>query len=461
MPLDIKFRPLTFKEVIGQDVPVTILRSIISQKKYGSAYLFSGPSGVGKTTMGRIFSKAILCDASVDGEPCCACPSCISFQEEKHYGYRELDSASFGGKDDMVKLRDDAAFLSIEKKKIILLDECHDISKQGQDALLKQVEQCPPHLMYIFCTTEPEKINKTLRKRCIHFQFSKVDSFPIIDRLKFVCQKENLSFEEAALHLIANKANGHVRDSLKLLEEASFLGDITEESVRKISCDNTELISTVLINLGSNLPAAIGACKKISSVMSNWDFYEQLLSLVSDSVKLFYGYDDFLPQRKEILIKLRDIHGSNLCEFLSYLTTRDKFIDRVGLYSDIILLHYKFCSKGFQPQIPVQPQVAVQNEVAAVVPESPTSIAEPSPITHAQLTKMSPREQSKVLRELRKSPHNKVEKEETQKVPEEWPLPKEERRQGISSFEETELTPLEFSKGLVFGRRQDGRMARN
>jgi DNA polymerase III subunit gamma/tau len=452
MPLDIKFRPLTFKEVIGQDVPVTILRNIISQKKYGSAYLFSGPSGTGKTTCGRIFSKAILCDAPVDGEPCCICSSCISFQEERHFGYRELDSASYGGKDDMVKLRDDAAFLSVAKKKIILLDECHDISKQGQDALLKQVEQCPPHLMYIFCTTEPEKINKTLRKRCIHFQFSKVDSLSIIDRLKIVCKKENLSFEELALHLIADKANGHVRDSLKLLEEASFLGAITQESVRKVSCDNTELIFTVLINLGKDLPKAVDACKKISSVMSNWDFYEQLIGLVSDAVKVFYGYDDFLPQRKELLIKLRDTHGSNLFEFLNYLMTRDKFVDRVGLYSDIILLHYKFCSNGFQPQVSVQAPV-VPN-VVIVSQEPPVALASSSPITRAQLSKMSIKEQSKILREVRKSSLNKAEKEEPQKVPDEWPLPRDERHQG-TSFEETELTPLEFSKLLLGGRGGD------
>ncbi len=200
MPFDTKFRPSTFKDVIGQDVTVTILRTIVSQKKYGSAYLFSGPSGVGKTTIGRIFSKAVLCDAPIDGEPCGKCDSCLSFQEEKNFGYRELDSASYGSKEDMVKLRDEASFLAFGKKKIILLDECQDISKQGQDALLKQVEQCPPHLMYIFCTTEPEKIKGTLRKRCIHFQFSKVDPVPILDRLKEVCNKESLSFEESALH---------------------------------------------------------------------------------------------------------------------------------------------------------------------------------------------------------------------------------------------------------------------
>jgi DNA polymerase III subunit gamma/tau len=450
MPFDTKFRPLTFKDVIGQEVPVTILRTIISQKKYGSAYLFSGPSGVGKTTVGRIFSKAILCNAPVAGDPCCVCESCLSFQEEKHFGYRELDSASYGGKDDMVKLRDDAAFLSIEKKKIILLDECHDISKQGQDALLKQVEQCPPHLMYIFCTTEPEKLNKTLRKRCIHFQFSKVDSNPIISRLKEVCQKENLTFDESALQLIANKAGGHVRDSLKLLEEASFLGMITEDSVRKISCDNTDLIFTIVSNIGQNLPEAISACKKVSFLMSNWDCYEQLLSLVNDAVKLFYGYDDFIPQRKEMLIKLRDVHGSSLVEFLNYLTTRDKFVDRVGFYSDVILMHYKFCSKGFQPQVSTQ-QPIVQNEVITASEPQKVPETQPSLFTHSQLMRKSAGDQQKILREAR-SNQKTVEKADPEKVSKEWSLSKEEGRQGTPGFRQKELSPLEFSNILIGGR---------
>jgi DNA polymerase III subunit gamma/tau len=452
MALDTKFRPLTFKEVIGQDVSVSILRAIIFQKKYGSAYLFSGPSGVGKTTVGRIFSKAILCESPVDGDPCCTCSSCQLFHEDKHFGYRELDAASFGGKDDMIKLRDDAAFLSIEKKKIILLDECHDISKQGQDALLKQVEQCPSHLIYIFCTTEPEKVNKTLRKRCVHFQFSKVDSTPILERLKVVCQQEGLVWEESALEFIADKSLGHVRDSLKLLEEVSFLGPITIDSVRKVSCDYSDLVFSVLANLGRDLPSSIESCKKASAILSNWDFYEQMLSMVSDAVKLFYGYDGFLPQRKEMLIKLRDIHGSTLLEFLNYLITRDKYVDRIGLYSDIVLLHYKFCSNGFQPQVPVQPVSKVQS----IEPQQDsiavsTAQASSPQITHAQLSKMSIKDRAAVLRSQRK-PHNIGEKEEPQKVPVEWSLPKEERRPGAVSFEEKELTPLEFSKLLVGGR---------
>jgi DNA polymerase III subunit gamma/tau len=449
--LDIKYRPPTFDEVIGQDVIITILKHIVEEKQYRSAYLFSGPSGTGKTTNGRIFSKAILCDAPIKGNPCCKCPSCLLFQEEKHFGYMELDSASYGGKDDMIQLRDDAAFLSIEKKKIILLDECHDISKQGQDALLKQVEQCPPHLIYIFCTTEPQNIKEPLRKRCMNFQFSKVDSNPIIDRLKLVCKAENIEYEEEALQLISSRSEGHVRDAIKLLEESSYLGKITVKSVQQISCDFSDLIFLVISNLGHNLPAAIDACKKISSLISCYEFYNQLLLMVSDSVKLFYGYNEFIPQRKELLTKLRDIHGSNLLEFLNYLVTRDKFVDGVGLYSDIMLLHYKFCSNGFQAQTVIvnpNPTNIVQSNVEISEPIK-TSVVESNatPMAkHEDLMKMPKKDMTKVLREYHNTPKG-VEIKEEQKVSESWPLPKIDNK-NILSFEEKEMSPLEFSKTI-------------
>lgn len=453
MPLDTKYRPGTFDDVVGQDVVVSILKAIVLQKKFTSAYMFSGPSGVGKTTLGRIFSKAVLCEATIGGNPCGTCSSCKSFSEEKHFGYRELDAASFGGKEDMVRLRDDAAFLSLSNKKIILLDECHDISKQGQDALLKQVEQCPPHLIYIFCTTEPEKVKPTLRKRCSHFQVSCVDSDKIFERLKQVCSVESIQFDEEALKVIAYRARGHVRDSLKYLEEASYLGPINTESVQKVIPDYSQHVFYILSNLGGNLSEALTACKKLGGLISVKDLYDEILSLVTDAVKLLYGFDDFIPSRRDQLIRLRDIHGSNLIEFMNYLLTRDKFVDKVGLQSDIILLHYKFCSNGFKPVAPVTTQVP---SIPVSVPEiSPIPVSvqsdSSSNITHAQLSKMSIVDRSKALRSTRNQIQNGIEKEEPQKVPLKWSLPKEER-QGTSSLEEEELTSLEFSRLLVGGR---------
>jgi DNA polymerase III subunit gamma/tau len=415
------------------------------------------------TTIGRIFAKAVLCSAPINGNPCGSCESCRLFEEEKNFNYTELDAASVGGKEDMVKLKDDAAFVSVGNKKIILLDEAHDISKQGQDALLKQVEQCPEHLIYLFCTTEPEKLKPTLKKRCTHFQLSRVTADLIFNRLKQVCEQEKLVFEENALRIIADCSNGHVRDSLKALEEASYLGSITVDTVAKISVDYTEQIFEILVNLGSNLPQSLEISKSITTYISVWDLYEQMILMVSDATKVLYGYEDFLPKRKELLIRLRDTHGFSLIEFLSYLMTREKFIDRIGLQSDIMLLHYKFCNGSFKPQVSEQKVPAsVSTAISAAIPSQPTPEQAPSSspsgttaMTHAQLMALPTAERQVMLRKQRSSAlHNPgLKKEESQKIANEWSLPKEER-QGSDSSDVIgqELTPLEFSRLMVGGR---------
>lgn len=454
MGLDIKYRPKNFKDVIGQDVAVTILSSSVTLNKYSSSYLFSGPSGVGKTTIARIFAKAIMCANSINGNPCEICESCKQFDDEKNFDYLELDAASVGGKEEMVKLKDDAAFVPMGKKKIILLDECHDISKQGQDALLKQVEQCPPHLIYLFCTTEPEKLKPTLRKRCTQFQFNRVAPDLIYKRLKQVCDYEKIIYEDEALKGIAEKADGHVRDSLKLLEEATYFGSVTVQSIAKIMVDYTAMVADILGNLGTNLPKALELCKEITMYIPVWELYEQMVCLVTDAVKVIYGYEDFLPKRKEILIRLRDIHGCNLIEFMNYLISREKFIDRIGLTSDIILLHYKFCTSGFKPQIPEQKIVLEQPIVVQTpLPEKAPSVIAPA-VTHNMLMSLPLKDRLEKIIESRSNVKlDGQNKEENQKLPNQWSLPKEEIRGADSSdVYQGELTPLEFSRLLVGGR---------
>lgn len=459
MGIDTKYRPKIFDDVIGQDVAVTILRSSVKNKKYSSAYLYSGPSGVGKTTIGRIFAKAVLCKSPLDGNPCGTCPSCVSFDEEKNFGYTEVDAASVGGKDDMIKLKDDAAFISIENKKILLIDECQDISNQGQDALLKQVEQCPDHLIYLFCTTEAEKIKPTLRKRCLQFQFSRVKAELIEGRLKQVCDSENIVYDEIALRTLADRSDGHVRDSLKMLEEVNYFGPVTLESISKVFVDYSNDICEILLNLGSNLAKSIELSKKLSLYISVEEFYEQMLIMVSDSVKVLYGYMDFLPKRKDLLIKLRNTHGTNLIEFMNFLISRDKFIEKIGLQSDIVLLHYKFCANGFKPVVPVITENKNTQEVVPVIPDEvqnesdqPTCPPPSNSLSHAKLMSVPWHDRAKLLSETRMS-QKTVEGEDDPRIPYQWSLPKEERQGSDSSdLIENELSPLEFSRLLIGGR---------
>ena len=449
LKLATKYRPFLFDDVIGQEAVVRILKATVRKGSYESSYLFSGPSGVGKTTAGRILAKAILCEQTNDGNPCNTCQSCKRFDEDQHFGYRELDAASFGGKEDMVRLRDEAYFQAVGGKKILLIDECHDISRQGQDALLKQVEESPEHLVYIFCTTEPDSMKKALRDRCMEFQVSKVDTETIAVRLEYICLKEGFECDKGALRLIADLSKGHVRNAIQTLEEVSYLGPISVDNFKAISKNYDEDVYAILSNLGTALDKALEACRRASSLISVSDLYNSIIAMLGDTAKVIYGYGDFLPERLRYLQSLKDLHGFRVLELMNYLLSRDKIVDRIGLQSDIILLHYKYASNGFQPSVSVKSSTESSPVVTPNIPQT-QSVEPVESISHAQLSKMSLKDRSKTLRDQRKN-HKDDEKTEPERVPSQWPLPKEQRL-GESSFDDEELSPEEFSRLLVGGR---------
>lgn len=412
--------------------------------------MLSGPTGVGKTSIGRIFANAVLCEAPVNGNPCTKCESCKLFAEERHFAYKELDAASVGGKDAMVKLRDDAYFQSVYVKKIILIDECQDITRQGQDALLKQLEECPDHLIYIFCTTDPDQIKKTIRDRCMIFQISKVSDELLVQRLKHIADTEKLTYDPAVLGLIARRADGCVREAINSITSLSYMGDITEVNFNVIYRNYDEEVYNILANIGVDLNAAIGACRKASTFLSIGELYGLILSLLSDSAKYIYGYIGLSPSRIELVSRLKDIHGANILELLNHLISRDKYIDRAGLDSDIVLLHYKYGS--LQPKSITVAKAETQTQLVALEPNMSQDQKETRQIvSHADLLKMSSSDRCKVLREQRDT-FKMVKAENLEIVPSEWPLLKE-KISGESNAENDELSPEQFSNRLIGGRR--------
>lgn len=442
MKLAQKYRPKKFSDVLGQDNVVEILRAVVKQGVFGSAYMLSGPRGVGKTTTGRIFAKAILCEGSIDGEPCGKCSSCLSFENETHYGYIELDAASSGGKENMVRLRDEAEYQSVTKYKIILLDECHDITGQGQDALLNQLEKCPKHLIYIFCTTEPDQMKPTVRDRCMHLPVFKVPSNLITNRLKFICEQEKLSYEEKALQVLVDGSGGHVRNAISSLEEIAYLGSINLANVNRVIRNFDNEIFEILANLGKDLKKVVDIYRRVSGYLSVLDFYNQILSMISDASKLLYGYENFPEERKVILNKLKDIHGFSLLEFLNYFISRDRYIDKMGVEGDLIIMHYKFCANNFVPP------TVVQQKETVIKPQTVTPQKQNSAPSYADFQKMDLATKSRILREQRKTQN--IEQTEAEIVPVNWPLPKEERKK-IAGDEDI-LSPQEFSMNLLGGR---------
>jgi len=448
--LDRKYRPSIFGEVLGQDPVIDVLKAIVCKKLYRSAYMFEGPSGTGKTSSGRIFSKAILCESPINSDPCNKCDSCVLFDKEQHFGYRELDAATVGGKDDMVRLRDEAYSIPVSGKRIILIDEAQDISSQGQDALYKQLEECPDHLIYIFCTTEPEKIKKPLRDRCVEFSFSKVSTSSIFNQIKLICDKENISYEESALQHIAENAGGHVRSAIKNLEKVSCLGAITENIVRSMYKNYDEEIFEMLKFLGKDLKKVMEMYKKVSNHLSSNEIYNRILALVNDGANFLYGHGDFSSKRREMASHLRDIHGFGLLEFLKYLIEHDRFMN---IESDLLVLHYKFGAQNFVPKtIPIKDnsnnnQVDINNNNNL---QQNTTV----PIlSYSELSKKSIKERCEILRKQRMTQKSE-QAQETENVPEQWPLPKEERF-GEDSLDDEILSPQDFTRDLVGGRGGD------
>ncbi|MCX6724414.1 MAG: DNA polymerase III subunit gamma/tau [Candidatus Staskawiczbacteria bacterium] len=215
-----KYRPQKFSEVIGQEHVVQTLTNSIKGSNISHAYLFSGPRGSGKTTIARLFAKAINCQNSVLAEPCNKCSSCLEIMQGKSMDLIEIDAASHTGVDDVRQLIEGIKFAPVKSKyKIFIIDECHQLSKSAANALLKTLEEPPAHAIFLLATTESHKMIPTILSRCQKFDFKRLQITEIIKKLEFISKKENIKFDDSALSLIALNSRGSFRDAESLLDE--------------------------------------------------------------------------------------------------------------------------------------------------------------------------------------------------------------------------------------------------
>lgn len=223
-----KYRPMTFDTVVGQEALTTTLKNAISSGRLAHAYLFCGPRGVGKTTCARIFAKTINClSPMANGEACGECESCKAFNEQRSYNIHELDAASNNSVEDIRQLIDQVRIPpQIGKYKVFIIDEVHMLSQAAFNAFLKTLEEPPHHAIFILATTEKHKLLPTILSRCQIYDFNRMSVDNIVYHLKNVAEKEGIAAEEAALNVIAQKADGGMRDALSIFDQvASFCGN--------------------------------------------------------------------------------------------------------------------------------------------------------------------------------------------------------------------------------------------
>ena len=228
-----KWRPKTFDDVVGQEHITATLKNEVAAGKFSHAYLFTGSRGTGKTTCSKIVAKAVNCERPVDGNPCNECAACRGIDDGSVLDVVEIDAASNNGVDNIRQLREEAYFLpSVVKYRVYILDECHMLSQGAVNALLKILEEPPEHVVFILATTEIHKVLPTILSRCQRFDFHRIRSRVIADRLLYIAEQESFSLADDAALLIARLSDGGMRDALSLLDLcASFGTDITVQAV--------------------------------------------------------------------------------------------------------------------------------------------------------------------------------------------------------------------------------------
>ena len=310
-----KFRPAEFSEVKGQEHIVTTLQNQIKANRIGHAYLFCGTRGTGKTSIAKIFAKAVNCESPVDGSPCGECATCKSIAAGTSMNVIEIDAASNNGVDNIREIRENVAYSPTEGKyKVYIIDEVHMLSIGAFNALLKTLEEPPEYVIFILATTEAHKIPITILSRCQRYDFKRITAETICARLSELMDKESVEVEEKALRYIAKAADGSMRDALSLLDQciAFYLGKkLTYDNVLEVlGALDTDVYSSLLRKIiKKDIPAVMGDVESIvmqgrelSQFVTEFIQYLRNLLFVQSADHL----EDFLEVSSENLAQLKE-----------------------------------------------------------------------------------------------------------------------------------------------------------
>jgi DNA polymerase-3 subunit gamma/tau len=324
-----KFRPDSFADVKGQDHIVKTLKNQISADRVGHAYLFCGTRGTGKTSVAKIFAKAVNCEHPVDGNPCNECATCRAIAAGASMNVIEIDAASNNGVDNIREIREEVTYRPTEGRyKVYIIDEVHMLSMGAFNALLKTLEEPPSYVIFILATTEAHKIPVTILSRCQRYDFRRIAQDTILSRLQELMEAEHVDAEERALRYIAKKGDGSLRDSLSLLDQciAFYLGEtLTYDRVLEVlGAVDTEVFSDLLrkilkedlVGAISTLEQLIMQGRDLTQFVNDFTWYMRNLMLLKASDDM----EDVLDVSTENLIQLREeaamIRSDTLMRFL-------------------------------------------------------------------------------------------------------------------------------------------------
>lgn len=326
------YRPKMFSDIVGQSHITQILKNQIAEGSISHAYLFSGGRGTGKTSTAKVFAKAINCENMENSEPCFSCRPCM----DGDIDIIEIDAASNNSVDNIRELRDNVAYTpSYGKYKVYIIDEVHMLSQGAFNALLKTLEEPPPHVVFILATTEPQKIPPTVLSRCQRFDFRKIDKSIIIDRMKDILRDIKTEYEDEALELISQKAEGGMRDALSLLDQSLSYGPIKYEKVIEALGDvSHERLHEVIEAISSKTP--IKAIEILDFIFKSGKdvklFLSDYIQYLRDVLVFSSGGKDILSHDEHIILVLQksaeiiDVDSLiNQIEFFSELENKIKY----------------------------------------------------------------------------------------------------------------------------------------